>query len=211
MTRRKFFEWGGVAAGVVLIAFGIGALVLGINGRSEVQSTLAREQIVGSPDMTPTAIKAEAQKAGLDVATLDLPTVSVAGEKIDTGTEAKAFASYMRIHALEATQGQTYAQMGRFLDENGKPTSDEAQAAKDPQTGAPVENAARNIWVTETALATALNTSFMAERLSVFGMVVGIALLLSGVGFIVLALGGALRRRGPEGAAAPAAEPIPAP
>ena len=42
--------------------------------------------------------------------------------------------------------------------------------------------------MTETALTTALNTSYMAERLSVFGIVVGVALLLSGVGFVILAL-----------------------
>jgi hypothetical protein len=37
--------------------------------------------------------------------------------------------------------------------------------------------------------------SYMAEQMALFGIVVGIALLLSGVGFIVLALAGALRRR----------------
>jgi hypothetical protein len=45
------------------------------------------------------------------------------------------------------------------------------------------------VWVTETALATALNVSYMATQLSLFSLVVGIALLLAGVGFIVLALG----------------------
>ena len=34
----------------------------------------------------------------------------------------------------------------------------------------------------------------MAEQMALFGIVVGVALLLSGVGFMVLALGGALRR-----------------
>ena len=34
----------------------------------------------------------------------------------------------------------------------------------------------------------------MAEQLAVFGIVVGIALLLSGIGFGVLTIGGALRR-----------------
>jgi hypothetical protein len=48
--------------------------------------------------------------------------------------------------------------------------------------------------VTETALTTALNTSYMASQLALFGIVVGIALLLSGFGFAILALGGALRR-----------------
>ena len=33
----------------------------------------------------------------------------------------------------------------------------------------------------------------MAEQISVFGIVVGVALLLSGVGFAILSVGGALR------------------
>jgi len=91
-------------------------------------------------------------------------------------------------------------------------TSDEAAALKDEQ-GSPVPNTARNTWVTATALSTALNMSYMAEQMALFGIVVGIALLLSGIGFMVLALGGALRNR--EVAPAPAAassktEPRPA-
>ena len=57
----------------------------------------------------------------------------------------------------------------------------------DTATKQPVANGARNLWVTETALTTALNTSYMADRLGLFGIVVGIALLLSGIGFIILA------------------------
>lgn len=190
---RKLFEYGGIAASILLVAFGIGSIVIGINGRDEVQNSLARERIVGSADMNKTAIAAEAKEAGLTG--VDLPTCNVAGKLIDTGDEAKCFASYMRIHALEATGGQTYAQMGRFLDENGKATSDEKLAAKDPTTGRPVENQLRNLWVTETALATALNTSFFAERVALFSIVMGIALLLTGIGFSVLTIGGALRGR----------------
>ena len=44
-----------------------------------------------------------------------------------------------------------------------------------------------------TALSTALNTSYMATQVGLFGIVVGIALLLSGLGFAILAIGGALR------------------
>jgi hypothetical protein len=55
-----------------------------------------------------------------------------------------------------------------------------------------VENGLRNLWVTETALTTALNTSFFAERVAVFSIVMGSALLLTGIGFLVLTLGGAL-------------------
>jgi hypothetical protein len=196
MSMRKLLEWGGVAAGVVLIAFGIASLVLAIGGHNEVGTQLEQEQIVGSPDMTPEAIAQEAKDAGLP-ASIDLPTCNVADETIDTGSEAKCFAGYMRIHALESTGGLTYAQMGRFQSaanpDDPAGTSDEAAAAKD-ENGQPISNGARNIWVTETALATALNVSFLAESTALFGVVVAIALILAGIGFIVLALGGALRR-----------------
>ena len=198
----NIFKWGGIAASIVLIAFGAGSIALGAWGINNVRDNLQLEQITGSPDMTPSAIKAEGQKAGLTNVTY--PTCNVANESIDTGSEARCFASYMRIHSLEATGGQTYAQMGRFLDENGKPTSDESQAAKDPKTGQPVENGLRNLWVTETALTTALNVSYFAERVGVFGIVMGIALLLTGIGFLVLTLGLLERKAVPKTARQPA-------
>jgi hypothetical protein len=199
---RKALEVGGVLAAVILIGFGIASIVMGVNGRSTVQNSIKQEQIVGSPDMTPTAIKAEAQKAGLNVADLSIPSRSVANKKITNGELARAFAGYMRIHTLEATHGLTYAEMGRYVAKPGTPakftdgqgaTSDPAYAVVDATTKQPVDNGARNIWVTETALTTALNTSYMAQQLSLFGIVVGVALLLAGVGFGILAIGGALR------------------
>ena len=60
--------------------------------------------------------------------------------------------------------------------------------AIDPQTKKPVENGARNIWVNETALSTALNTSYFAENVALFSIVMGIALLLTGIGFLVVAI-----------------------
>jgi hypothetical protein len=200
---KRFFEMGGVIAGVLLAVFAIGAIAIGVAGRHEVRQNVAREAIVGSPDMTPSAIKTEAAKAGLK--NVDLPTCSVANQSINTGDKAKCFASYMRIHTLEATGGLTYAEMGRFLDKNGKQTNDENAAAVDPKTKRPVENLARNIWVTETALTTALNTSFFAERVALFSIVVGIALLFTGIGFLVLAYLGVLRRREPAKAHVPVA------
>jgi hypothetical protein len=199
---RKYFEFGGLVAAAVLIAFGITAVVMGVNGRNTVNHSLANEYIVGSPDMTPSAIKAEAKQAGIYSAVKEWPSKSVANQKINTGDKARAFAGYMRIHALEASGGLTYAQMGRYLAKPGAPakftdgqggTSDEKYALVDPKTKQPVDNGRRNVWVTETALTTALNTSYMASQLGLFGIVVGVALLLSGFGFAILAIGGALR------------------
>jgi hypothetical protein len=203
-VKKKFWEYGGIIAGIVLVAFGIGALAMGVAGRSEVRDNIKREAIVGSPDMTPSAIKAEATKAGLDVSKLDIPSKSVAGETIKTGEQAKTFAAYMRIHTLEATGGYTYSQMGRLQALPNTPkselapgggTDNDKYAVIDPKTKQPVSNGARNIWVTETALTTALNTSFFAERVALFSMVIGFALLLTGIGFLVLAWVGALQRR----------------
>ena len=201
MNARRVLQIGGLVSGAVLIAFGIVVIVLAIDGRNTVHDELKQQQITGTPDMTPAAIKAEGSKAGLENVTY--PTCTVAGEPVDTGNEARCFAQYMNIHALEASGGFTYSQMGIYAAKPGTPksqlepgggTSNAQYAQKDPKTGQPVQNASRNLWVTETALSTALNVSYMATQLSLFSLVVGIALLLAGVGFIVLAAGGALKR-----------------
>jgi hypothetical protein len=176
MNARRILEWGGLAAGIVLIAFGIGALYMGIDGRNTVRDSIKQEQIVFG-DATDPAVAEHAEQW--------------AGEQVATGDQARAFALVMREHTLESSGGLTYAQMGRFQSaatpDDPAGTSDEAAAAKD-ENGNPIANGARNTWVTETALTTALNMSYMAEQLSIFGIVVGIALLLTGIGLMILAL-----------------------
>jgi hypothetical protein len=132
--------------------------------------------------MTPALIKEEIAKSGLDI---DVPSCSVAGQAVTNGNRARCFAEYMRVHTLLGSGGLTYAQIGRYATSDGKGTNDAAAALKD-EKGQPVSNPARNLWVTETALSTALNMGYMAEQLSLFSMVIGVALLLSGIGFVVL-------------------------
>jgi F0F1-type ATP synthase membrane subunit c/vacuolar-type H+-ATPase subunit K len=206
-----------VLAAAVLIAFGIVAIVLGFNGRSTVNSSLKQEQITGSPDMTPATIAGEVKAAqtaqnqlmaklhgaGVKItpSPIQTPDCSVANEQVSSGSEARCFARYMRIHTFGATSGLTYSQMGRFIAKPGTPlkftdglgaTSDPKYAMTDPKTQQPTNNGRRDIWVTYTALTTALNSSYMASQLARFGIVVGIALLLAGIGFGILAVGGAL-------------------
>jgi hypothetical protein len=199
---RKALEIGGFISAAVLIVFGVVAISMGINGRQTVNNSLSHEYIVGSSDMTPSAIKAEAKQDGIYAAVKDWPTTSVANQRIDTGAKARAMAQYMHIHALAATKGYTYAQMGIYTAKPGTPkaqlmpgggTDNPAFAATDPTTKQPVQNGARQIWVSETALTAALNMSYMASQISLFGIVVGIALLLTGIGFAILAGVGALR------------------
>lgn len=214
---RKFFEIGGVIAGAVLIAFGIAAIVLGFNGRSTVSDSLKDEQITGTPDMTPAAIAGEVTAAKqaqqklfsqlkaagskMTPSPIETPSCSVANQLVDTGAEARCFAKYMRIHTYGATSGLTFSQMGRYVAKPDTPlqftdglgaTSDPKYAATDPKTQQPVSNGRRDIWVTYTSLTTALNTSYFATQMALFGIVVGIALLLAGIGFVILAVGGAL-------------------
>jgi len=212
MTGRKALEIGGIVAGVILIAFGVGALVLSINARSTVSDELTQQKIVGSPDMNPTDIQAAMTEAKI-TGVVPVPTCNVANTAIETGTDARCFAQYMQIHALEASGGLMYAEMGRYTAKadpsSPKGTSDEAAALKDDK-GQPVANGFRNTWITETALSTALNVSYMAQQIALFGLIVGIALLLSGIGFLVLAiavLGGAKVAKEAT-KAAPAATPV---
>ena len=179
---RKLFEIGGVVAGLVLVMFGAAAIYMGVDGRATVRDSLKQEQITFGAADDPAIAKFASEWAE---------------EPVQTGAQARAFAQVIHEHASEGSGGLTYSQMGRFIaaddPENPAGTSDETAALKDEE-GNPVSNSARNTWVTATALSTALNMSYMAEQMALFGIVVGVALLLSGIGFVILALA-ALGRR----------------
>jgi hypothetical protein len=219
---RKALEIGGIVAAAILIVFGVASIVISMQGQSTINSSLKQQQIYGTPDMSPKAIQpelkaAQAQQAALFAkldaagvkfngqkpipATISAPSCTVASQLVDDGTKARCFANYMWIHTM-GTNPLTYSQMGRYEALATAPfkatdglggTNDVNYAKIDPKTQGPVDNARRDLWVTYTALTTALNTSYMASQISMFGIVVGVALLLAGIGFGILALGGALR------------------
>ena len=166
-------KWGGFAASALLILLGTAMIVIGLVGRADVRDRLAQEKIVGTPDS------------------------AIAGEDVDTGADATEFADVIRRHTLEATGGKTYAEMPRAVDKKtGEPVPDEdADAAL--ESGEAIDNPEREIWITSTALSTALNMSFFAESVATFAIVVGIALILIGIGLVVLTRGVA-RRGDPE-------------
>ncbi len=198
MKGGRLWEIGGFLAGAVLIVFGAVAIYMGVDGRNTVRDSLKDEQVFFST--------AEDEDAATDKYASQWY-----GKQVTNGDQARAFAKIMREHQLERTEGLTYAQMGRFIaaddPESAKGTSDEEAALKDEE-GNPIANPARQSWVTAVAITTALNTSYMAEQLSIFGMVVGVALLLTGVGLVILAF--AVFGREPAAAAqkAPLAQPL---
>jgi hypothetical protein len=183
---KKLYVYAGIGASALMIIVGVGLIVVAAVGRGEVRDRIEIEKIVGTPDMNPDDTRAAVEEAGLE--DVDIPDCDVANEPIDTGEEAFCFGDYMRVHALEDTGGKTYAEMPRFLAKNGEPVADAEQAAIDPKTGEPVSNPERNIWVTETALSTALYTSFFAESVALYAFIMGVCLLLIGIGFLVLTL-----------------------
>ena len=175
MGHGRLLRIGGYLSGGVLIAFGIAVIVLGVWGFSFTRDHIEREGIVFGPIEDPAVAEHAEQWAG---------------EPVDTGRKALAQAEIMREHTLSGTGGLTYAEMGRYQSaanpDDPAGTNDEEAAAKD-DSGEPISNGARNIWVTETALATALDMGFMSEMLAIFSIVIGIALLLTGIGLVILA------------------------
>jgi hypothetical protein len=158
----KPFRLGGYGASALLVLVGIACIVVGFAGRGEVRNRLSQEQIVGTPDS------------------------SIAGQAVDTGGEAKTFGDTIRRHTLEATGGLTYAEMPRAVfKDTGKAVPDD-QVDQALASGKAIDNPARQIWITSTALSTALNTSYFAESVATFTLVVGLALILIGIGLFVL-------------------------
>ena len=199
MREGRFLRIGGYVSGAVLIVFGIAVIALGVWGFNFTRDHIEREGITFGPIEDP----AVAEHAP-----------DWAGEPVDTGSKALAQAEIMREHTLSNTGGLTYAEMGRYqsADDPSDPagTNDPEAAAQD-ENGEPISNSARNIWVTETALATALDMGFMSEMLSIFSIVVGIALLLTGIGLVILASAVFGRLWPVAQSVAPAAQPITAP
>jgi len=196
MKEGRLLRIGGYISGGILIVLGLVVIVLGVWGFSFTRDHIEREGITFGPATDP-AVQEHAEQW--------------AGEPVDTGRKALAQAEIMREHTLSGSGGLTYAQLGRYQSaENPSDpagTNDEAAAAKD-ENGEPISNSARDTWVTETALATALDMGFMSEMLSIFSIIVGIALLLTGIGLVILALAVFGRWR-PVAQTAAASTPVP--
>ena len=87
MSLRRILEWGGIAAGVVLIGFGAFALFLGVDARNTVRDGITQENITFGSSEDPAVAQYASQWEG---------------EQVKTGAQARAFAQIMRAHALES-------------------------------------------------------------------------------------------------------------
>src|SRR3989338_10270711 len=121
---------------------------------------------------------------------------NVAQEKITTPSDAsipeapvigprtlKAKADIIREHTLKTTDGKVYAEMPRQIpqiDKTGMPILD--------QSGKPVmvSNTARDMWITATALTTALNLGIITYAFSGLILFLGLISVWTGITFYAL-------------------------
>lgn len=149
-----------LAAGVALV--GVGLVGVGAWAKRDVRRGLLRERIVMA--LEPGAPSTPVASAG----------------------EARALAELIREQTLSAAGGRTYAETDQFLASDGATTSDRELALVDERTGQPVANPDYQLWISSTALQTALMQAYIAFRL---------ADLTAGVGITFAAVGAALAAR----------------
>jgi hypothetical protein len=162
-----------IVLGVITIAAGIFAINQGLSAKNDVESKLQDQNITLTDDAP------------------DIVEGAEAGAVVDTPEEAEQMAQVINAHALEASGGLTYAEMGRFATEDGDPagTNDPEQAATGPNDQ-PLPNPARNTAFQAAALQTSLYSSFMGFKVSdfvigfgLFAIAVGIFMIFAGVAF----------------------------
>jgi hypothetical protein len=162
---KKAFPIGLMIIGLVFLAGGAYTAYRGLDAKAQVRDELLAQHIVTTPDAS-------------------MPNV-----RVQDAATAQSMADIIEHHMLEATGGQTYAEMDRFLSKDGGTTSDETQALTD-KGGNPIANPLRDVAFQATALRTSLYTSVMA--FNVGDLVIGLGLMIAVVGLAVGGVGVAL-------------------
>jgi hypothetical protein len=165
MTMKKTFPILLVIVGLAFLAGGTYTTVRGFDAKAQVRAELLAQNITTPED------------------------AAIPNARVDDAATADAMADIIGVHAREATGGQTYAEMGRFLAADGGDTSDEEAALKD-EAGNPVPNPLRNVAFQASSLQTSLHTSHMA--FNVADLVIGLGVLIAVVGLAIGGIGVAL-------------------
>lgn len=153
---RHWFWVVPLVLGAVFIAGGLYMVSEGRAAKDEVRDAIVRENIVTSEDAT-------------------IPSVPVTN-----AATAKAEAEAIEAHVLEATGGDTYATVDRYVAADGVGTTSDKELAL-IVNGNPVPNPARNTAFQGAALRTSLNLAVMGFKVSD---------LVIGMGFFMVVIGG---------------------
>lgn len=146
-------------ASIVSVSVGVLFVVLGVWGSFFTRTNVARERITTPEDAS-------------------IPNALVRGP-----LTLKSQSDIIRFHTLKATGGKTYSEMPRQITK----LDSEGRSVLDMQ-GKPImiANSARDIWITATALTTALNLGIFAYIFSFFVIFIGCILGGAGVLFYLL-------------------------
>jgi hypothetical protein len=162
---KKAFPIGLMIVGLAFIVGGGYTGFRGLDAKAQVRDELLAQHITTTPD------------------------ASIPNVRVQDARSAQSMADIIEHHMLEATGGQTYAEMDRYLSTDGGTTSDDTQAMTD-EGGNPVANPLRNVAFQAVALRTSLYTSVMA--FNVADLVIGLGLMIAVVGVAIGGLGVAL-------------------
>lgn len=164
---KKAFPIALMVVGLVFLVAGGYTINRGWDAKDQVKSELVAQNIVTPEDAR-------------------VPNVQVT-----SASSAKVMADIINKHALEATGGLTYSEMGRFANKQNTPvgTNNEDDAVKDAN-GKPVSNNLRNTALTAANLRTSLYSSIMA--FNVADLVMGLGLMIIVLGVATSGLGVAL-------------------
>jgi hypothetical protein len=154
--------------GLVFVGAGIYTAYRGFDAKDTVKQELVAQNITTPEDAS-------------------MPNVQVT----DAAT-AESMARIINHHALDASGGKTYAELGRYLAADGKSDTNDAAAALKGADGKPVANPVRNTAFQASALETSLWSSVLAFNVAdlVVGLGAMIVVLGLAVGGVGVALGG---------------------
>jgi hypothetical protein len=117
------------------------------------------------------------------------PDASMPNVQVKDAATAESMARIINHHSLEASNGKTYSELGRYLAADGTDTNDATKALKGAD-GNPVANPVRNTAFQASSLQTSLWSSVLA--FNVADLVVGLGVMIILLGLAVGGTGVAL-------------------
>ena len=164
---KKAFPIALMVLGLVFVGAGGYTMFRGFDAKTQVRDELTAQDITTPED------------------------ASIPGVLVNSPATAESMAEIIGHHALDASEGLTYSEMGRFMSTDGSAAgTNDADAAVKDANGNPVNNPVRNVAFQASALRTSLYTSVMA--FNVADLVVGLGLMIIVLGIAVGGLGVAL-------------------
>jgi hypothetical protein len=163
-TWDRIVSGAGAVLAIALIVIGAAAVYGGSFGRDNVQDRLRPENVTFPPRdaMTP----GEQQELG-----------EFAGQTVDTGPEAEAFARYIGGHLAEVNDGKTYSETSAAAREEGL----------DPDTAADLQVKADTLFKGETLRSILLN-AYGWWTVATIALYVGVGLIVAGIVLAIFAL-----------------------